>query len=111
MLEKVRMRIRQLAEESGEPHGHSSSPPPRPDPNGRAQRTPLSVSSLILAFLGERDEATYGEITEQVRRMRPDVRAENCARDLGRLVQRGTLMRPRTGVYRRVPTESEPMKD
>ncbi|BAG16928.1 MULTISPECIES: hypothetical protein [Streptomyces] len=74
-----------------------------------APHAPSSVAGVILSFLRNQSEATYGEITNQVRRMRPDVVAENCARDLGRLVNRGLLVRPRLGVYRLAGTQDEPM--
>ncbi|MER8073182.1 hypothetical protein ABTZ59_33495 [Streptomyces sp. NPDC094034] len=104
-LERTREQIRQLLAAGTE--AHSSSP--RPPERVRVADQPLrgTVADVIYTFLEERKEATYSEITAQVGKMRPDVRAENCARDLGRLVTRGLLVRPRTGVYRIVEKETE----
>ncbi|WP_438453356.1 hypothetical protein [Streptomyces asiaticus] len=60
----------------------------------------LTVADAIRALLQEREEATTKEITEHVRRVRPDVNIKNISPELTRLVQRGHLVRPCLGVYR-----------
>ncbi|MFD4339044.1 hypothetical protein ACFWPP_17960 [Streptomyces anulatus] len=69
----------------------------------------VSVAAVIQDFLLQ-VEATYAEIKDEVGKMRPDVKAENCARDLNRMVKRGILTRPRTGSYRLAVEESEPVR-
>ncbi|CAM5672897.1 hypothetical protein ACFWXA_35045 [Streptomyces atroolivaceus] len=70
----------------------------------------VSVAAVIQDFLRMQVEATYAEIKDEVGKMRPDVKAENCARDLNRMVKRGILTRPRTGSYRLAVKESEPVR-
>ncbi|MGW1278861.1 hypothetical protein ACWD4V_18160 [Streptomyces tsukubensis] len=69
----------------------------------------VSVAAVIKGYLRVKAEATYAEIKGEVARVRPDVKAQNCARDLNRMVKRGVLTRPRTGSYKLVVKESDPM--
>lgn len=68
-----------------------------------------SVATIIKAFLSTAGEATYAEIKDEVGKTRSDIKAENCARDLHRLVKRGVLVKPRTGMYR-LAEESDSMQ-
>ncbi|MFJ9188225.1 hypothetical protein ACIRQO_34825 [Streptomyces anulatus] len=106
-LAKVTEQIRRSLPDSGEADADLGAP--RRQQENPVPHAPNSVAGVILSYLRNQSEATYGEITIQVRRMRPDVVAENCARDLGRLVNRGLLVRPRLGVYRLADTQHEPM--
>ncbi|MEU0102823.1 hypothetical protein ACLCDR_31310 [Streptomyces cavourensis] len=106
-LAKVTEQIRRSHPDPGEAGAHPGATERQQE--NPAPHAPSSVAGVILSFLRDQSEATYGEITNQVRRMRPDVVAENCARDLGRLVNRGLLVRPRLGVYRLAGTQDEPM--
>ncbi|WP_405468100.1 hypothetical protein [Streptomyces anulatus] len=82
-----------------------------PDPVAEACSQPrASVAAVIQDLLRLQVEATYAEIKDEVGKMRPDVKAENCARDLNRMVKRGILTRPRTGSYRLAVKESEPVR-
>ncbi|MFG2615885.1 hypothetical protein [Streptomyces anulatus] len=82
-----------------------------PDPVAEACSQPrVSVAAVIQDLLRLQVEATYAEIKDEVGKMRPDVKAENCARDLNRMVKRGILTRPRTGSYRLAVKESEPVR-
>ncbi len=106
-LAKVTEQIRRSLPDPGEANADLGAP--RRQQENPLPHAPNSVAGVILSFLRNQSEATYGEITNQVRRMRPDVIAENCARDLGRMVNRGLLVRPRLGVYRLADSQDEPM--
>lgn len=103
--EKVMEQIQRTHPGSGDAEAGPLPPQRQPE---KVPHASGSVAGVILAFLRDRREASYSEITEQVRQMRPDVVAENCARDLGRMVGRGLLFRPRTGVYRVTATQDGP---
>ncbi|MER7728909.1 MULTISPECIES: hypothetical protein [unclassified Streptomyces] len=107
-LEKITEQIQRAHPDSGKADTNTEQPPSQRQQE-KTWHAPDSVAGVILAFLRDREEASYSEITEQVRRRRPDVVAENCARDLGRMVGRGLLVRPRTGTYRLVAPQDGPM--
>ncbi|MFI6567036.1 hypothetical protein [Streptomyces sp. NPDC050534] len=68
--------------------------------DGTTSHARPTVPETIRALLLEREEATTKEITDQIKRARPDVKIKYVSKTLVRLKKRGLLMQPRVGVYR-----------
>lgn len=68
---------------------------------GGASGAHRTVPEAIRLFLLEREEATAKEITDHIKKVRPDVNIDNLSSTLSRLKnERGLLVQPRAGAYR-----------
>ncbi|MFJ3533958.1 hypothetical protein ACIPQA_00680 [Streptomyces sp. NPDC090109] len=67
------------------------------DPGSRTAR--VTVAEAVRTFLGDREEATAGEIVIHVQERRPDTPPGNVHAELSRLKRKGVVIRKALGVY------------